>query len=102
MAKANSTLTWSEIDPATLPAHIQEAYGAYKVAYAAMKEKRQVFEQSMNDVPLPEGKRIVCGYNFGKLSIALADDDRKPAKAQASKGSLADFIAAQTASGRRA
>ena len=44
---------------------------------------------------LPVGKRMVCGYNFGKLSVAIVDDDRKPAKAQPAKQSLADFLAAQ-------
>lgn len=100
MAKANSTLTWQEIDPASLPDHVAKAYAEYKGMYRAMKEARMAFEDTLQP-GAPQGMRIVCGYNFGKLSVALAPDDAKPVKARAS-GSLADFIAAQQASGRRA
>ena len=97
-----STLTWTEIDPASLPDVVKIAYDDYKEQYRRMKHCREVFEQHLNEsVSPPEGKRIVCGYNFGKLSIALADDDRKPVKAKAT-GSLADFLASAQASGRRA
>lgn len=100
MAKARSDLTWTEIDPTSLPDELRAQYQKYKEAYAAMKAFRQRFEGCLNDyINPPEGKRVVCGYNFGKLSIALADDDRKPAKAGA--GSLADFLASAQASGRR-
>lgn len=99
MAKAASTLAWTEINPASLPADVLETYEAYKEAYRQMKKLREGFEQHMNEaVNPPAGKRVVCGYNFGKLSIALADDERKPAKAQ---GSLADFLASAQSSGRR-
>lgn len=102
MAKANrSELTWSEIDPASLPANIQKAYAEYKANYATMKASRVTFEDMLNEAA-PTGKRIVCGYNFGKLSVALADDDRKPATSGKGKGSLSDFIASQAAAGRRA
>ena len=102
MAKqTRQELAWSEIDPATLPEHVATLYQCYKVAYQKMKEARALFETNLNDsVSPPSGKRVVCGYNFGKLSIALADDVAKP-KVQA-KGSLADFLAASQASGRRA
>ncbi len=93
-----STLTWIEIDPTSLSDDQRKAYAAYKAAYVVMKQHRVDFEESMQ-VHAPAGKRIVCGYNFGKLSVALADDDRKPAKQ--AKGTLADFIASQAQSGRR-
>ncbi len=99
MAATKSTLVWSEIDPASLSEKQQEAYADYKAAYAVMKQHRVAFEQSMQ-VHAPAGSRIVCGYNFGKLSVALAPDDAKPVKQ--AKGSLADFIASQQAGGRRA
>ena len=99
MAKANSNLTWKEIDPASLPTSVKERYDTYKDTYKAMKLAREFFEEALNEtVAPPSGKRVVCGYNFGKLSIALADDDRKPTKAV---GSLADFLAAAEANGRR-
>lgn len=99
MAKAHrAELSWSEIDPASLPTAIGEAYAKYKAQYAAMKEARARFEDMLQP-GAPAGKRIVCGYNFGKLSVALADAADKPAS---SKGSLSDFLSQQQAGGRRA
>lgn len=97
MAKANNSDTvWHEINPETLTNQLGAAYKAYKAKYAEMKAARQQFEESMSaEANLPVGKRMVFGYNFGKLSVAIVDDDRKPAKAQPAKQSLADFLAAQ-------
>ena len=99
MAKqVRSDLTWTEIDPASLPEHVATLYQCYKPAYQKMKEARALFETNLNDtVSPPAGKRVVCGYNFGKLSIALAHAATAP-KAQA-KGSLADFLAQASARG---
>ena len=102
MAKDNSAV-WSEINPDTLPQEIAAAYALYKEMYRAMKAQRTEFETMLSaQASLPEGKRVIFGYNFGKLSVAIVDDDRKPAKATPAKQSLADFIAAQAAAGRRA
>ena len=101
MAKDNSAV-WSEINPDTLPIEIAQAYALYKEMYREMKAQRTQFETMLsNAASVPEGKRIVFGYNFGKLSVAIVDDDRKPAKATPAKQSLADFIASQQAAGRR-
>lgn len=101
MAKTDAV--WTEINPASLPEAVSKAYGEYKEYYREMKAARLRFETSLADMAtLPEGKRMVFGYNFGKLSVAIVDDDRKPAKAMPAKQSLADFIAAQQASGRGA
>jgi len=97
MAKARSDLTWTEIDPASLPAHVAKQYEAYKTSYRAMKAEREAFEALVNK-GAPKGKRIVCGYNFGKLSLALADQESKPERK--AQGSLADFLQAQHANGR--
>jgi hypothetical protein len=101
MAKTDAI--WTELNPASLPTEIANAYIEYKAAYKLMKDQRVAFETSLADAAsLPEGKRMVFGYNFGKLSVAIVDDDRKPAKATPAKQSLADFIASQQASGRQA
>ena len=101
MAK-NTDAVWSEINPDTLPSAIGEAYALYKEMYREMKAQRTAFETMLaNAASVPEGKRVVFGYNFGKLSVAIVDDDRKPAKATPAKQSLADFIAAQAQAGRR-
>ena len=102
MAKDNSAV-WSEINPDTLPAEIGQAYALYKEMYREMKAQRTQFETMLaKQASLPEGKRAIFGYNFGKLSVAIVDDDRKVAKATPAKQSLADFIASQAQAGRRA
>jgi hypothetical protein len=97
MAKTDAV--WTELDVDALPADVKAAYEAYKDMYRQMKAQREAFE-SLCGANVPDGKRMVFGYNFGKLSAAIVDDDRKPAKAKPAKQSLADFIAAQKASGR--
>lgn len=96
-----SELTWTEIDPETLPAAQAAAYAEYKALYRKMKACREAFEASFQSAA-PEGKRFVFGYNFGRLSIAVADDDKRARKSAQPKASLADYLAAQAASGRRA
>jgi len=92
MAKAKSDAVWQEIDPTTLHPDLQEAYKAYKDAYAEMKRMRAGFEERINaEVKPPVGKRVAVAYNFGKLSIALVADERKP-EAQP-KLSLAQYLA---------
>lgn len=92
MAKANSTATWTQIDTDTLPSAIAKQYANYKSAYAEMKAERKAFEDALAAMlAVPTGKRAVFGYNFGKLSIAIVDDDAKPAKAS-SAVSLASLI----------
>jgi hypothetical protein len=60
---------------------------------------RQAFEEIVTDaLELPQGRKMVFGYRFGKLSAALVEDDRK-GKAKQAKGSLADFLASQGMNG---
>lgn len=96
--QARATLSWIEIDPASLTSAQQSAYAAYKAAYKVMKSEREAFETAMQ-VDCPAGKRIVCGYNFGKLSVAI--DDAKPEATSKAKGTqtLAAFLATQAANG---
>lgn len=101
MAKTDAD--WLTIDATTLSPELAEAYAQYKASYKLMKEARQAFEQSMADgAGLAEGKRLIFGYNFGKLSIAVVEDDRKPAKAKNQTLSLSAFLERQEASGHRA
>lgn len=92
MAKSPATTTWTQIDTETLPTPIAKQYANYKSAYAEMKAERKVFEDALTELlTIPPGKRAVFGYNFGKLSIAIVDDDAKP-KAASSAVSLASLI----------
>lgn len=102
MAKTDSNLVWSTIDPETLDTQSRKLYAAYKAAREAAKDAKDAFEESVRDrADVPKGKRLVFGYNFGKLSAALANDDSKP-KADKNAGSLSDFLKAQGVMGRRA
>ena len=101
MAKHETTLEWTTIDPASLSKGQQDKYAAYKEGYRLMKAARVAFEEAMQE-DVPQGQRIVCGYNFGKLSVAMTADDRKPVAKAKAVGCLADFIAESLASGRRA
>lgn len=82
---------WTTIDPESLSEAQQVAYREYKAAYAIMKEARQGFEARMQ-AGVPEGCRMVCGYNFGKLSVAVVVDDQ-PVKRAKAPVSLVDYLA---------
>ena len=93
MAK-DSTANWQVVNVDSLPTTIREHYDAYKAAYAAMKAARETFEVSMRTALMsatPKGKRLAIAYNFGKLSVAMVDDDRKPA-ATSKSISLSDLV----------
>lgn len=101
MAKTNSTATWQTIDVATLDIRAQEKYNEYKNQYQQMKEARIAFEDCVRDmIPTASNKRLVFGYNFGKLSVAVVDATATP-KPVAGSLSLSQFIAAQQAQGKR-
>lgn len=83
------SLTWTNIDPSSMPATQQKLYNKYKAQYKLMKEAREAFENSFQEAA-PEGKRYVFGYNFGKLAIAL--DVAKNVKTPVKEMSLKDFL----------
>lgn len=89
---------WITIDPATLADNQGELYAQYKACYRAMKAAREAFENAMQE-GVSEGERMVCGYNFGKLSIAIVPDERKPAPAAKNVTSLAAYLAQRKALG---
>lgn len=101
MAKSPTTANWQTIDPASLSVPIQKQYERYKAAYREMKVEREAFETALREqAALPTGKKLVIGYNFGKLSFAVVDDDAKPSTAKGAT-SLSAFLASQSAQGKR-
>lgn len=101
MAREQIKADWNTIDPDTLPEVVKVAYNEYKAAYRMMKDARTNFEAAMDNTILPpKGQRLVFGYNFGKLSVAIVPDDRKPAS-KSTPQSLSSFLATTAASGRR-
>ncbi len=98
-----SEAQWQDIDVNTLSVEAQVAYNEYKEAQRKAASLRAMFEQTIvESLPIPAGKRMVFGYRFGKLSAALVEDDRKTKAPKQAKGSLADFLAAQSSSGLNA
>jgi len=93
-----SEAQWVDVDISTLSQDEAKAYEAYKVAQRAAAKLREEFETTMaQGYDIPQGMRLAFGYRFGKLSVALVLDDRKPSKAKQPKLSLADYLARQQA-----
>lgn len=88
---ADAKPDWTQLDPDTLSADLRKAYDDYKAANKAAQTMRNVFEAKMTNAIDPlDTEKVIFGYNFGKLSLAIvpADKPRKPSAAV----SLADFI----------
>lgn len=100
MAVAKQDADWVNIDIETLGSTGRKAYDDYKAAYKVMKDARAEFERLMAQ-DIPKGQRMIFGYNFGKLSVAVVEDDRKAPKAKATTQSLSDFLAQAKAHGDR-
>lgn len=84
-------LEWTQLDPATLSPDLRAKYDAYRDAAKAANTLRQVFEAMMTNAIDPlDTEKVIFGYRFGKLSLAIAPAD-KPRKPSAAI-SLADFI----------
>ncbi len=74
---------WTAIDVASLPDDIGDAYEEYKDCYRLMKDAKAMFEGKMR----------------AQAGLTEAKPQAKPAKGSLS---LADFLASQASSGRRA
>lgn len=102
MAKAKTDATWINIDVSTLGEQELAAYNAYKASYQAMKAAKTQFEEGLEaSAKLAAGTRMIFGYNFGKLSVAVVEDDRKAAKPKATTQSLSDFLKSAQGHGDR-
>lgn len=75
--KAKSGAVWSELNVESLETAQLQLYSDYKDLYKEMKAAREEFETAMQ-VHAPEGKRLIFGYNFGKLSVAIVEATDKP------------------------
>ena len=84
-------LEWTQLDPSTLSPELRKAYDVFRDAARHANSLREAFERAMTVAIDPlEGEKVVFGYRFGKLSLAIAPAD-KPRKPSAAV-SLADFI----------
>ena len=84
-------LEWTQLDPSSLSPELRKAYDAYRDAARHANALREAFERQMTVAIDPlDSEKVVFGYRFGKLSLAIAPAD-KPRKPSAAV-SLADFI----------
>lgn len=92
--KDNDT-TWINVDQDDMSKATLKAYGDYRDLQALANEARKAFEaEFVKGQRAPAGKRFAFGYKFGKLSVALVDDDR-PVKVARPKLTLAEYLAQQ-------
>lgn len=100
-----SELKWKTVDPAReLSPEMLRAFERSKEAYKEYQAAKQRFEDMFKASvasQIPPGFEIKFGYNYGKLSVAIAQTDpSKERKAAAKpKESLADWMQAQTSGG---
>ena len=88
---APKEIEWTQLDPDSLSADLRKAYDAYKDAARHANALREAFERAMTTAIDPlDSEKVIFGYRFGKLSLAIAPAD-KPRKPSAAV-SLADFI----------
>ena len=66
-------LEWTQLDPASLSPDLRKAYDAYKEAARHAESLRKTFEASMTNAIDPlDTEKVVFGYRFGKLSLAVS------------------------------
>src|SRR5215469_6990017 len=98
-------LEWLTIDMSMQPANVQEAYEYYVDLRKRTAKAKEIFETAFDaTVDVPAGGKIVHGYNFGRFSIALVDDDGRGKAAPKTKAepiSLQAWIDRQSLNGRR-
>ena len=87
MATEKSKPEFHKVDPSSLPETLKAAWAALAKASAAQKAARDEFEAAFISASnkakkVPADKRIVFGYKFGGLAVALVDKDKgdKPTK----------------------
>lgn len=97
MAKSNDAV-WVELDPASLDAGQSVAYEEYRRLRKLAGVAKGAFEQTMQ-VAIPVGQRMIFGYNFGRLSVAVVANDRPASKPKATAKSLGDYLATMSARG---
>jgi len=90
---ADAKPDWTELDPTTLNGALRLKYEKLLEARKAAAIAKAAFEDAMNEAAAPgQGLRLVFGYNFGKLSIAVVPADRPKARTTKAAVSFADYV----------
>jgi hypothetical protein len=94
MTKEQVELNWvNDVNLSELPKGCQDAYAAYKAAYATASDIRKTFEAAMavhatKEGIIAKGQALVFGYRFGKLSLAVGSERAKVSTGKASLSAL--------------
>jgi hypothetical protein len=78
MATEKSKPEFVKVDPASLPEGLKAKWAALVKVNAAQKAAEDEFEAAFISASnkakrIPEGKKLVFGYKFGGLAVALVD-----------------------------
>ena len=69
---APKELEWTQLDPSSLSPDLRKAYDAYRDAARHANTLREAFERAMTVAIDPlDSEKVVFGYRFGKLSLAI-------------------------------
>lgn len=79
---SKSEASWTEVNSNTLPDAIRTLYADYVDQQEEANKARKSFEDKFIGLfNIPKGKRVLVGYRFGKLSVAVVEDTRKSSSA---------------------
>ena len=104
MATSTDNLAWRNVDTDDIPASALDLYNDYKALRCKAAAARELFEDAFaTSVGLTptSPQRLVFGYKFGKLSIAVAPNDKPKAAPKRTTSTLADFLASARLTGAR-
>jgi hypothetical protein len=77
-----------------LSEELQLEFMAVKESYTRHKAVQAQFEAKLAEyLGVPEGKKLVCSYRFGKLGLSI--EEAKPVAQPKPKQSLSDWLAQQ-------
>ena len=71
---------WQTLDIADLSKSAAGKYDTLLDAFAAVKAAKAAFEGQLNSEANLDREKLVFGYRFGKLSVAIVPDTDRPSK----------------------
>lgn len=104
MATSTDSLIWHNVETDDIPRSSLDFYNAYKTLQRQAAVARETFEADFAAALgiTPTGpSRLVFGYKFGKLSIAVAPNDKPKPTPKRTTSTLADFLASARLTGAR-
>src|ERR1700733_2899591 len=104
MATSTDNLSWRNVDTNELAPGPLDRYEVYKALQRQAAQAREAFEAefstSMGLTPTSP-QRLVFGYKFGKLSIAVAPNDKPKAVPKRTTSTPADYPVSVLMTGAR-